>query len=116
MGKSTINDLIFGEAKQSQTFSYKTNGGKDVTVKMFYPNVKDKGWMLSMKKFEDNPQDLFVEVLLRADIRDPESNDRLFDSTMRDTIAGSDQDMLIKMAGDWLSLVNRVASDEARKN
>lgn len=116
MSRVAINDLIFSEPRESKEFTYLTNSGKEVKVKMLYPTVRDKGWLLNLQKYQENAQELFLEILLRADIRDPESNEKLFDMTMKDMIANSDQDMLVKMAGDWLSLINRVNKDEAIKN
>lgn len=116
MGKNKVNDILFGEKKRFKDFEYQTAGGQHVTVRMYYPDVKDKGWLLGMEKYTEKPETLFVDVLMRADIRDPEDNERLFDSTMRDSIAASDQDLFVKMAGDWMGLVTRVDAEEAVKN
>lgn len=116
MSRQAINDLIFGEPKGSSVFTYTTKGGKEFQVKMYHPSVKDKGWLLAVDKFKDRPEELFVEVLMRADIRDIESNERLFDATMKDSVSNSDQDLLIKMAGDWLGILNQVKQDDAVKN
>lgn len=116
MSKATIRDMIFGEPKGKTEFTYQTNGGQEFKVVMTHPNVKDKGWLASSEKYKNDAAALFIDVLLRADIRTADTNEPLFDPSCKDLIAGSDQDLLIKMAGDWISLVNRVKPEEAAKN
>lgn len=116
MSKSALSDILFGEPKGISEFTYKTNAGKEFKVKMGHPTVKDKGWLLNLKKYEDNPSDLFLEVLMRADIRDVESNEKVIDPSLKDSIAASDQNFWIQMAGDWLGILNTVNQDEAIKN
>lgn len=116
MSKSELNNILFGEPISSSEFTYKTNAGKEFKVKMTHPTVRDKGWLLNLKKYEDKAADLFVDVLMRADIRDIESNEKLIDASLKDSIANSDQNFWIQMAGDWLGILNQVKEEEAVKN